>query len=406
MRTFLLFLVVLALPASGAPTQSPPSLSERARVSMLTILPGDALYSAFGHSAIRVRDPKQGIDRIYNYGTFDYRDPFFVPKFMYGQLDYFLSVAGYKPAMRQYYALERPVIQQMLNLRPAQRQALFRFLEINARPENRFYRYDFLFDNCSTRVRDALEAALGDSVRFDYRASSPGTFRHLLDPYVRNRPWLDLGFDLMLGPPTDRKATPREAMFLPRYLMRAFDGATIRSSGEWKPLVTQRDTVFWVAGRSFAPPAAPAWPSLLFWTLLGLGVADALWRLYRRADVPHVADAVLFGAVGGTGLLMLFLWVIAEHKVTNQNWNLLWAWPTHLWAAWALARGVQRTPLQRYLSAAAGVAVVVVLGWFFWPQDLPSAALPLTLLLGVRAGLHAWYQTDQRLIPAGSGNSS
>jgi hypothetical protein len=363
--------------------QTSRSLTDRAQASILTILPGDATYSAFGHTAIRIRDPAAGVNRIYNYGTFDFRNPLFIPRFVYGRLDYFLSIATYPRAIRHYRELRRPIIEQELRLTLAQRRALFRYLETNALPENRFYRYDFLFDNCSTRIRDALEAVLGDTLRFPASRMPPtDSFRHMLDPYVADRAWLDFGFDLALGPPADRTATPREAMFLPRYLMRAFDEAALRSGGS---LVAERDTVFWVEGRSFAPQAAFPWAQLVGWLLLAASLIDAAWRLRTGRPFPDRTDAALFGAVGIVSLLMLFLWLVSEHRVTNRNWNLIWAWPAHLWAAWRLARGPS-LGLRRYLVLAAVGALAVSVLWPFWPQDLHAAALPLVLLVAVRSG--------------------
>jgi hypothetical protein len=167
--------VALLLGGGAAPLSAqPPRLSAESEVSMVTILPGDPVYSMFGHSALR-HDPAQNIDRLYNYGTFDFSDPLFIPKFAYGHLRYFLSVVPYQRALRAYRQQRRPVLEQTLNLTRTQRTALFRVLQVNARPENRHYQYVFFFDNCSTRVRDALEQALGDAVGGPAQTQPSGT---------------------------------------------------------------------------------------------------------------------------------------------------------------------------------------------------------------------------------------
>ena len=394
-RLLILFFLIffLAAPAQG---QMPRSLSDSAKISLITILPGEPAYAAFGHSGLRVQDPAQDLDWMYSYGTFDFNDPLFIPKFTYGRLTYWLAVHSFPAALRHYRRQQRPVIEQVLNLNGKQRDALFRFLQTNALPSNRYYQYDFLFDNCSTRIRDALASALGASLQFADAPNPQTSFRHLLDPYVADRPWLDLGFDLVLGRPTDRIATPYEAMFLPRYLMLAFDEASLSSAAGSRPLVARKDTVLWIPGRDFAPEPAVSWPLLLAWLFLGLGTIDALRRVHRSGRGVRLLDATLYGAVGLSGFLMAFLWFVSEHYVTNWNGNLLWAWPTHLIAAWMLARGrTESRLLHRYLAVTAAAALVVAGAWLFVPQDLPAAGLPLTLLVAVRSGRHAYRHQAQ-----------
>lgn len=372
-----------------APAQSIPALSEASTVSMLTILPGDAVYAEFGHSTFRVRDPVLGIDRVYNYGTFDFSDPAFIPKFIYGQLDYMLSVTPYEPTYRHYENEGRPIIEQHLRLDQMQRQALFRFLEINARPENRTYRYDFLFDNCSTRIRDALEASVGDAVRFTPQPDPNETFRRLLDPWVADRPLLDVGFDLGLGTPTDRIATPREAMFLPIYLMEAFDHAAIERDGTTDPLVAETDTTLWFEDYEATEQTFP-WPRWIAWTGLLLALGLTVRGVVRGTHPHRRLDAFFFGLVGLAGSLIVFLWFLSEHTVTNQNWNLLWAWPTHLVAAVVLWRNPKRDALRLYCWIGAGATLLTALGWPLWPQDLHAAVLPVVLLLALRLARQAY----------------
>ena len=379
--------LMLLLVSTTASAQIPP-LSDSSRVSLLTILPGEAVYSEFGHSAFRVTDPERGIDRVYNYGTFDFRDPWFIPKFVYGQLDYMLSVTTYPRALRHYQIQQRPIIEQQLRLTRAERSELFRFLEINARPENRTYRYDFLFDNCSTRLRDALKTVLGDSLDFAPRPDPQKSFRHLLDIYVADRPALDLGFDLALGQRADRVASPRETMFLPDFLMAAFDHAAVATNGAEQSLVTRTDTLYWMDGYD-ATERAFDWPTLLGWLLFAGGLVLTGWNVARNPAAGRRFDAAILLIAGLAGVLMVFLWFIAEHTVTNQNWNLLWAWPTHLWAAWVLLRS-SNIP-RSYLIGTAVVCAIVAAGWTLWPQDLHAAVLPLVLLLGARAGWHAYH---------------
>ena len=381
--------VLLLLLAGTSPARA--QLSDEAQISLITILPGDAVYSLWGHSALRVYDPLQNYDRAFNYGTFAFGNPLaFVAKFSYGQLDYILSIQSY-PALADvsWNRQGRPVIEQVLRLDAAQRNTLFRFLQNNALPEHRSYRYNFLFDNCSTRIRDAFETLLGDAVTFAPEPNPGLSFRHLIDPYATEHPFLDFGMDLGLGLPADEIATARETMFLPMYLMEAFDHATVTIDGQTQPLVARTDTVYWSAERATLEPSWP-WPSILLWGLFALG----LWVIARDVRATRIErrlfDGLLFGVTGGAGLLIVFLWFISLHTVTHWNLNLLWAWPSHLWVAWVLIRRRRPRRLRGYLWATALLTLALALSSFFLPQEIPAAALPLLLLLAARSAALAY----------------
>ena len=388
-------IILLAGPDAAAAQTA--DLSAEAEVSLITILPGPAVYEAFGHSAVRVHDPEQGIDRLYNYGTFRF-DRWFLPKFLYGQLDYYLSVASLPAALRHYEQLGRPVVEQTLNVTPAQRDALVGFLRTNAQLENRVYRYDFLFDNCSTRIRDACNA-VWPTIDWSDAPDPQLTFRAMLARYVSDRPWTTFGFYLALGPQVDRPVTPYEAMFLPDFLLDAADHATINGPSGPRPLAASPDTLLWIYGYERAQPSFP-WPAVLCWGLLSVGIV--LTAQQRRGAVrwARAFDRALFGVVGVAGLALAFLWFISLHEVTNYNLNLLWAWPTHLVAAALLGRTALSDRVRRlYWLATAGAALVMLVGWPFWPQVLYDGLIPLVGLIGLRA---AWHGHVPGLHPAAS----
>lgn len=395
LRSLLRVVALLLLLGSASPTAAAQvtSLSDSARISMITILPGDRIYTEFGHSALRVQDPAHDFDALYSYGTFDFDDPLFVPKFTYGRLTYFLSVAHYPGMLRHYRRYGRPVIEQHLNLTPNQQQALFRFLQTNARPENRYYQYDFLFDNCSTRIRDALETTLNDDVQFAPRPDLNRSFRELLDPYVADRPLLDLGFDLALGTPSDAIATPYQSMFLPEHLLTAFNHATVTTAGTTQPLVTRTDTVLWVEGYDATESAFP-WTIAVTWLLLLGTLAWTGWQAMQNHPPGTAADATVLSLTGTAGLVLCFLWFISEHTVTDWNWNLAWAWPTHLGAAVLLVRSQTHRHLTHYLGITAVLMLALGLGWAWWPQNLHPALQPLVLALAVRAGWQAHVRSN------------
>src|SRR5690606_16424401 len=205
-------------------------LTDKAEIRIVTCGPYQGeLYSAFGHSAIRVFDPELDIDLIYNYGVFNFNQPNFYLNFAKGHLLYRLAVSRYQPFVESYIEENRYVHEQILNLTPTQNQKVFEFLQWNAKEENMHYYYDYFYDNCATRVRDVMKNALGESVRFeDSHISTSYTIRDLCDLYLQEQPWGDLGIDLCLGLPMDKPATPWMYMFLPDYLEQGYDHAYIK----------------------------------------------------------------------------------------------------------------------------------------------------------------------------------
>ena len=351
-------------------------LSPESEVSLITIFPGDAVYSLWGHSALRISDPTLGIDIVYNYGTFDFGNPLsFLVRFAYGRLDYSLTLQQY-PALveHSWYEQGRPVIKQILRLDLVQRNALYQFLTHNALPENRIYRYDFLHDNCATRIRDVLERVLEKPLAVN--VSTGTSFRTLVRPYASGNPLLDLSMNLAMGLPADRVVTRHELMFLPLDLKDVVAQAQIRSGDR---LVVRADTIYGKPMRPETRTSLP-WTDVLAWLTLACGMALAVWdfRVPRKRRV----DIVLFLLIGIAGTVLAFLGFVSEHTVTWPNLHLLWAWPTHAIVIWI--RG-NWTRVYWGLSVACTLSVVIGLPW--WLQSVPSPVIPLILLCALRGAM-------------------
>ena len=374
-------------PSAAGAAAFAPGLSDSAEVSLLTMLPGDEVYSLFGHSALRIRDEAAGLDRTYNFGTFSFEQPFFVLRFLGGRLDYLLDTAPFEAVLRQYQYLRRPIIEQRLRVPPDAVRALYARLEDNALPQNRAYRYDFFWDNCSTRLLDNVDSALvavGGPALVLPPAERRRTFRDLLDPYWAAVPAVGLGANLGLGLPADGLASAREEAFLPIELAGQLDRATVGG----RPLVASRDTLFWVPGAGLPRPA-PRVPLWAGWAVLGVGLAATAVGGWRPGRAGRWADAALVGVVGAAGLVLFLLWFATAHQVTGPNLNLLWAWPTHLAAAWALGRGAVGPRWRIYFVVTAVAATLAALAWTALPQVLPAPLFPVVVLLAVRAGVRA-----------------
>ncbi len=369
-----------------------PVLTEGSRASLLTCGPGDQLYEAFGHTAILVHDPGLGIERVYNYGTFNFNQPNFYLNFTRGNLLYQLAVGRFTNFVRAYSYYDRSVHEQVLNLTLGQRQRLFEMLEENALPENRDYLYDYFFDNCSTRPRDIIEQAVGGIIRYDssHVEMPRRSIRELVDRCIkRDMPWGDLGIDICLGSRIDRPATAREYTFLPEELELAFDHATILTDEGPKPLVKQ-GMVHYKAQPVVTEKSWFAPQPLFVGILLFIAVIVTFLRIAgRRASVIEGAVFVLIGLLGWS---LLLLWLGTNHTSAANNWNLIWAFPAHLFYGIVLFRKKRPHWARRYTFGVIGLSLALLLSWGFLPQMLHYSLrfiviLQLFLAVGVlRAG--------------------
>ena len=389
MKNYLILLAILVWGLAGLnqlQAQSPNRLSPQSRISLVTISPGSELYTTFGHSAIRIVDPLYQMDDIYNYGTFNFDEPGFYVKFVRGQLNYYLSAYDYRFAEGVYREEKRYVIEQTLNLTAEMKDQVFLFLRRNYQPANRFYRYDFFFDNCATRIRDVFETTLSDDLALSYNHDRKLTFRNYIDMYLTNQRFSDYGIDLALGAGTDEIATAKEALFLPDFLYEAFDKATIVIDGETVPFVASRDTLLWLGEPQ--KTETTNWPVIIIWTSFVIVLAAALCQWFIKSAQGRLfdwIDIMLFGFAGFIGLLVTFLWFATDHKVTPENWNLLWAWPSHLMVMGLLVIRAKRQWFSWYFHVNSAILVMSLLCWYLIPQRLHIGTFPLMLALLARS---------------------
>jgi hypothetical protein len=381
---FLLFFICLCLFHNGSNAQS---LSDSARISLMTVEPGAELYSSFGHSALRIYDPVNRIDKCYNYGTFDFDQPNFYVNFCRGKLLYSLNLEPTRYFERSNIQDARAMREQVLRLTMEQRQRLFDLLETNALPENRNYKYDFFYDNCATRIRDIVQEAFFYQLQFDTSKLVPGTtMRQLLKPYLKNQPWADFGIDLVLGLPTDRKAAARDFMFLPDWLHDMFTAA---KTPQGQSLVQSERNI-----PEFTLPKHAAKSDIFGRPLWIMGFVAVLGLLsMANPRTERVFDAVFWLILGLAGLIMVLLWFATDHTATKLNFNLLWAWPTHLLFFW---RNKRSEWTENYFTGAAAFGALALIFWKWIPQAMPIAAIPIVVLVVIR-GLwrRYWKPADE-----------
>ena len=303
------------------------TLSPGAKVSLITVGPGNQLYSSFGHSVLWIFDPEKQIDRAYNYGSFSFETGNFYIKFLRGTLPYLLDVDPFYNQLFYWQSVNRSVKEQVLNLSPAQKEKLFQILETNYLPQNREYNYKFFYDNCSSRLQVVLKQACGDSLQFPGYTAESLSFRQWIDRYAyKQKPWADFGMDLAIGAPSDEIATPLQATFLPDNLSAAFDEAKNTINGRVVPLVASKTDLYVPVDE----PASTHWltPMVVFWLLAAATAGLTFWQT-KKEIINFTFDRVLFSVVGLTGWLILLLWFGTNHGVTEWNYDILWAFP--LW---------------------------------------------------------------------------
>jgi hypothetical protein len=361
-----------------------PAKAQFWEVSLLTADPGTELYSSFGHSAIRMREmgPDGGRDLVFNFGTFDFDTPNFYGKFATGKLNYMLSVATYDRFIVEYDYYKRGLREQVLDLNEEQKDFLLQHLDAQYAPERRFYKYDFFYNNCATKIRDAFDIAVGEQLVWSDSVAEEKTFRNLIDEFVLPLPWADFGIDLALGAVIDRPATELEKQFLPTYMEQAFANATILENGVSRPLVKQSRVLLEYPKENAQQSLLN--PSMVFWLLTLVFAALTLYG-FKKGKLMKGLDVALFGSVGILGLVVAFLWFFTDHSATAWNWNILWAFPGHLVLVWGLVARPNATWISSYLLFAMGATVMTLLFWIFGLQSFSPALIPILLLLLLRA---------------------
>lgn len=374
-------------------------LSPQAEISLLTCSPGNEIYSYFGHCALRINDPGNNYDKVFNYGTFNFSEPNFYFKFIKGKLNYYLSVAAYSRFVPAYESENRWVYEQILQLTPPQKQYLADLLLTNALPENRAYLYEFFYDNCATRPRDIVEKSLQGKIAFaDTIKGNTLSFRQLIDPYIKKNEWVDFGIDLILGYPADRKATVYQYLFLPDYLMNAFAHAQVTDSlGNQIPLVKNTRQVV----NAQLPPVKKQLfsPYLAFGLLLALGILVTRLQV-KKKKFSAIFDLILFSTTGLLGIILLLLWFGTNHKELAFNMNLLWAFPMHLPAAILLLKSNTPKWVGVYFGIFSVICIVLLVFWLWLPQQLHNSLIFLISLLALRAALlYKAYLASLKTVP-------
>ena len=316
MKKFVLLFLLLPLCALA---------EDKREISLLTCSPGEQVYELFGHTAIRVTDPARGVDVVFNYGLFSFDEPNFVWRFVRGETDYLLGCVDFQYFIAEYGIRGSGVTEQVLALDSLQKNRIIEALATNSLPKNRVYRYNFLFNNCTTKARDKILEAVGEKI--SYATSSVGdslSFRDIVHIHTTANEWYQFGMDLLLGAPADEIAKRSGAQFAPFVLMREFADATITNGDSARRLVAKQHELLLpekrVTSRNNLTPFNVSLLLLLF-TLVVMLCERRSGRTFWLWDML----LMLMQAISGT--VLLFMVLFSQHPAVDCNWLLLWLNP-------------------------------------------------------------------------------
>jgi hypothetical protein len=366
------------------PSQLKAAAEDSVRISLLTCSPGTEIYALFGHTALRYENTHNGMDVVFNYGMFNFNAPHFIWRYIKGETDYQLGVTDYFSFEQEYSSRNSSVYQQTLNLLPEEKEALFNILKKNYLPENRVYRYNFFFDNCSTRPRDRVEDCIQGKVKY-VENNSALSFRDIVHQFTATNKWAEFGIDLCLGSKADEVIDYRLKMFAPFYLRDAMTGAKIiTNDGKERALVSEvKEIVSRSADRKEAESSYPS-PLLTAWILFVI-VASITYYGYKKQKTLWGLDIVLFSLAGAAGCIIAFLVCFSEHPTVSPNYMIFVFHPLHIIYLPFMVWKASKRKKDPYQLANLGVLTLFIVFFFLLPQKINLAVVPLALCLWIRS---------------------
>ena len=379
LKGVLLTLILVSSAPVAAQEDIPPM--DSVEFSLLTCQPHDEVYSLYGHTAIRYHELRPGgLDWAFNYGVFDFKKPHFVARFVFGLTDYELGAYPYKYFVKEYRRFGSMVTEQVLNLTDEEKMALHDALAINLRPENKIYRYNYFYNNCTTKARDIIESCINGKVEYAGREDYTPSYRDMVHSMTRNNPWSRFGNDLLLGIKADWKTDLRQQEFLPGNLLYDFDHAQIYSNGSYRPLIKERRIAV-PAGVQIIESGSPLTPLACAAILLVVGIVIFFFE-WRKKRVFVLWDVLLMIATGTIGIV-LTLMLFSQHPTVSLNLQIILCNPLPWLFLWPVIRGRET----RYWKITAILAVLFLIGSFFQCYAEGIHVLALCLLMQCYANM-------------------
>ena len=390
------FSPITASSQDNKPTQQADSIE----ISLLTCGPRQQVYSMYGHTAIRFLDRQSGRDLVVNYGMFSFDKPYFVLRFVFGLTDYEIGINTFELFSWEYGSTGCGVRQQVLNLTAQEKMAIAQAIDRNYEPQNRVYRYNFFYDNCTTRARDIIVNNLSGKVVYEASAQYP-PFRELIHLYNEEHRWARFGNDLLLGVKADSKTTFEQQQFLPERLCNDFEHAVIVNTDGTKRKLVSRS--FWVlepvskdinaeqtslnALDIFSPRVC-----LGAFALLTLAVAVAE---RRRKRMIWVFDAVAMLLTGVCGLI-LFAMIFSQHPTVSLNLQILLLNPINLFMLYSVAKAARKNRIHWWTKTWSAMIILLFLGSFLQSYAEGMTIVALSLLLRNISNIYTFNNKGDR----------
>lgn len=344
-------------------------------VSLLTCWPGQEVFELCGHSALRVRNSSGTLDNVYNYGVFDFNAPNFIYRFVKGETDYMLGVYPFDFFMPEYQISGRKVLEQELNLTDAEKERLFQLLQTESQPGNNVYRYNYVLDNCATRITMRLNQALGERINFPDTVAY-GTFRNEMRQFHRHYPWYQLGIDICLGSPVDYPLEADYEMFVPIVMAKRYSEAKLPDG---RPLVKSQTVLNQGVPDASLPPTPWYLTPLFIAWVVAAGFLILCAVMVRRKKLYRTPFSVWFLLIGIIGCVPTFLWLFSTHYATSPNLLILWLNPLQL----VIGAGVwfrKFRPVERVLIWLDILLTgILMIAWPFQTQSANPAFFPMEI---------------------------
>ena len=354
--------------------------NDEIKFSIITIGPYESeLYSAFGHSGIRYVDKKNNIDHFYNYGIFDFNQPNFYVNFLNGKLLYMVAKYDYRTAEKYYINEDRYIKEQVLDLNESEKILLYNILEQNIRPENRTYLYNYVYNNCATKIRDVLDNVYGESLIFTSKPEKK-SFRELMDLYLEKNKWGDLGIDICLGPEIDYDVSFDEEMFLPDYLFKGIENAV--RDGD-KNIISKTNIINLQKEDFQSYSLSPQYIFLIFFII-------SIYLSFRQVKYGikyFVFDSIYLMVSGIIGCLLVYLWFFTDH-LSSYNFNIVWAMPFNIIISILILVNPNSSLVKWYMFLYSVLLFSLMILWNWIPQNLNEILLFFILGITLRLSVN------------------
>jgi len=345
-------------------------------ISLLTCQPHDEIYSLYGHTAIRFHDTRQGsqMDAAFNYGVFDFKKPHFVLRFVFGLTDYELGAYPYKLFLAEYRHFGSMVTEQVLNLTSEEKRQLREALRENLEPGNNVYRYNYFYNNCTTKARDIIERCINGKIEYAARKDYMPSYREMVHEMTRNHPWAQFGNDLLLGIQADQPTDTRQQEFLPYNLMYDFDHAQIYENGQYRPMVKERRVAV-PSGVQIIRDGFPLSPTVcgILLTLVALIIFLIEWK---KKCAFLAWDLLLMTVIGTIGIILTMM-LFSQHPTVSLNLQILLLNPLPWFFLWPVFKRRET----RYWMISGVLALLFLIGAAFQSYAAGIQSLALCLLM-------------------------